>query len=195
LSPWIVFDAGTKSPTGLFLRFTVVASGWFVLYQLNNWLFDAFSLSQRVSWIFLPAAVRMLAVLGAGWVGALGIFAGSLATAAYSDVTYDIWTMLALASMSGLSPVLALLVGARIFNIQTNLEGLKANQLIGLSILVAAFAAVLHSVGFVWLGLSTGVVKNLLPMFVGDLIGTLVVLYLARLLIKAWLTRHRGAAL
>jgi len=195
LSSWRVLDAGTKSPIGLFLRFAVVILGWVALYQFNAWLFDAFSFSQRVSWIFLPAAIRMLAVLCAGWVGALGIFAASVITATFSDAAYDVPTMFLLGALSGLSPVLALLVGAKALNIKTNLEGLKAGQLIGLSVLVAASASVLHSVGFFWVGLSVGVAENLLPMFVGDLIGTLLMLYLARLLIKLWITQHRTAAL
>jgi hypothetical protein len=165
-----------------------------MLYRLNEWFFETLAFSERVSWIFLPAALRMLAVLAAGWVGALGIFVGSLITAGYSDIFYDTSTVLVLAGLSALSPVIALLVGARVFGIKSNLEGLQAGQLIGLSVLVAAFAAVLHSAGFMLLGLSAGLADSLFPMFVGDLLGTLLFLYLARLIINVWVSRHRGAA-
>ena len=50
------------------VQLSVVAGFWVGLFALNGWLFDRFAFSENVSWVFLPAALRMIAVLLAPWV-------------------------------------------------------------------------------------------------------------------------------
>ena len=58
----------------------VVVLLWTGLFYLNEWLFSAVSLSSVINWVFLPAAIRMLAVMALGWVGVAGLFVGALLT-------------------------------------------------------------------------------------------------------------------
>jgi hypothetical protein len=56
------------------------ALAWAVLYRLNDIWSDALAWSDGVTWLFLPAAVRPLAILLFGLRGAVGLFVGSLVT-------------------------------------------------------------------------------------------------------------------
>jgi len=173
----------------------VVAGLWTGLFALNGWLFDRLAYSEQVSWIFLPAALRMIAVLLAGWVGALGIFVGSLATCIYLLGLNDPYYILIIASISALAPTAALMVCARFWDAQINLAGLSATHLLVLSTVAAGFTATMHNAYFMLSGKVDAVVSSTGAMFVGDLIGTLIVLYSAKWVLHALLSKSvTGAA-
>jgi heme/copper-type cytochrome/quinol oxidase subunit 4 len=164
------------------------------LYVLNDWLFDRLAFSEHVSWIFLPAALRMIAVLLAGWVGALGIFLGSLATCIYFLGTSDPSYVVVIAVISALAPTAALLVCARFWGPQLNLTGLSATHLLALSTVAAGFTAIIHNAYFMMLGKVDAVASSMGAMFVGDLIGTLIVLYGAKWVLHALVPKSATGA-
>lgn len=171
---------------GTFLiQLSVVTGLWIGLYALNGWLFDRLAFSEHVSWIFLPAALRMIAVLLAGWVGALGIFVGSLLTCLYFLGVKDPSYVVIIASLSALAPAAALLICARLWGRQPNLAGLSAMHLLVLSAVAAGFTAVMHNAYFVLLGSVDAVASSTSAMFVGDFVGTLMVLYAAKWILHA----------
>lgn len=160
-----------------------VAVVWILLYVLNDWLFSSVAVTEHLSWIFLPAAVRMLAVLLFGWVGALGIFVGSLLTGWYSMVDPNLIGLVTLAGFSALAPLVAFLLCTRCFNFRHDLQGLGASQLICLSLLSAAFTAGIHNLHFSAVGHVEHFWAGFVPMFVGDVIGTFAMLYLAKFVV------------
>jgi hypothetical protein len=165
---------------------SVTAMVWVALFMLNNWLFERFTASQYINWIFLPAALRMLAVLLIGWVGALGIFVGSLVTGSFF-MSAQGWDMVLLAAISSVAPLLALVLAAVFLGLHKNLAGLRAHQLLGLSVLCAGFGAGLHNIHFAWFGHISSLGEGFWPMFVGDLVGTAIVLYIAKMAMLALL--------
>lgn len=177
-----------------FVQLSVVAGLWTGLYVLNAWLFDRLAFSEHVSWIFLPAALRMIAVLLAGWVGALGIFLGSLATCIYFIGLSDPSYVVIIASISALAPTAALLICARFWEMQLNLAGLSAMHLLVLSTVAAGFTAVMHNGYFLLLGKVDAVASSTGAMFVGDLMGTLIVLYIAKGVLHVLVSRSATGA-
>jgi hypothetical protein len=165
---------------------TLTAVVWVALFILNDWLFDRFTASQYINWIFLPAALRMLAVLLIGWVGALGIFVGSLVTGSIF-MSAQGWDMVLLALISSVAPLLALVLAALFLGLHKNLAGLRAHQLLGLSVLCAGLGAGLHNIHFAWTGYISSLGDGFWPMFVGDLVGTAIVLYIAKMVLLALL--------
>jgi hypothetical protein len=147
----------------------VVAGVWVCLYVLNDWLFSQVAISVYASWIFLPAALRMLAVLLCGWVGVAGLFIGSLMTA--------------FAGLSALAPMMAYLLCIRWFNWQSDLRGLSATQLVVLSLLVALIGASMHNLHLIGIGAIDSFGPTFVTMFVGDMAGTFIVLYAAKFLL------------
>ena len=162
----------------------VVAIAWVTLYLVNDWLFQFVAVSEYVSWVFLPAAVRMLAVLLAGWFGVAGLFVGSLITGLYGFDGTPIGQVVVLAGLSALAPMLALILCTSWLNLRSDLRGLSALQLLALSVVCGALTAGLHSLHLWGFGVVGQFSDAFLPMFVGDLVGTVTMLYVAKILLS-----------
>ena len=184
---------GTHHPPSLLSQLGLVAGAWVVLYILNDWLFDHAAISLYASWVFLPAALRMLAVLLFGWTGVLGLFIGSFITGYYTHEFDNPGMVIVLAGLSALAPMVAYLVCARLFGIRADLQGLSAKHLVVLSIVVALVGSVLHNLHFSAIGATDAFSDTFIAMFVGDLIGTFVVLYVAKLVIGILLAGKSAA--
>jgi hypothetical protein len=111
----------------------------------NAWLFQYLSVSEHISWIYLPAFLRLMyvLVLGSGW-GFASIFLGSLALAGNLS---DQWSQaLVNAACSALSPVLAVWL-FRILK-ERGLILSRLRDLIELSLLYALLNALLHHINW-----------------------------------------------
>ena len=167
---------------------------WCLVYYLNEWLFTSFVFIQdAISWVFLPAAVRLFAVLLAGWVGVFGLFLGSIVTSILaSDYDPTVSHMLVFASISSMAPMLALLLCAWGLKIDNNLQGFSASNLLVLCATSALLSVFSHNFAFYYFGHIVNISDGLGPMFTGDFLGMLIVLYLVRLILpkKAKLHNH-----
>jgi hypothetical protein len=169
---------------GAMIVFTVgIASVWVALFQLNNWLFSEINLTSFISWIFLPAAIRMLAVMIGGCAGALGLFFGAILTN-LSLLEVEPLNAMVLAALSALGPVVAVHLCTRWLQLPVDLGGLQRSQLLVFAVAGAVFNVFPHNLFFYSIGLSHDAWSGVLPMFVGDLVGTLIVLYLASFSIR-----------
>jgi hypothetical protein len=160
-----------------------VALGWFVLFHLNTWLFSRIHLTGFISWIFLPAAIRMLAVMVGGWLGALGLFLGAILTN-LSLLKYEPFNIVILAGLSTLGPLVAFNLCTRLLKLPQDLAGLQYSQLLVFALAGAIFNTIPHNLYFYFTGLSPDAWSGIVPMFVGDLSGTLIVLYLTSLVLR-----------
>lgn len=168
-----------------------VALAWFALFQLNNWLFSRIHLTGFISWIFLPAAIRMLAVMVGGWAGTLGLFFGAILTN-LSLLKYEPFNIVMLAGLSALGPLVAFNLCTRWLKLPRDLAGLQHSQLLVFAVAGAIFNSFPHNLYFYFKGLSPDAWSGVVPMFVGDLAGTLIVLYLASLAIRLFTKDARG---
>lgn len=157
----------------------VTMAAWIVLYQLNAWWFAALDWADGVNWIFLPAAVRLLAVLLFGSAGALGLFLGGLVT--MSVIEDAPWPKaVGIAGVSALAPLLAIGLMLQRLRLPASLCGLGTRALVLLALASAASSVLLHNL-YYWFSAHRGdPLSGLLPMFAGDIAGTFIVLYLAR---------------
>lgn len=174
-------SSGSHTPPSVVAQLILIAGCWVFLYILNDWLFDNVAVSQYASWIFLPAALRMLAVLLCGWTGVLGLFIGSFITGYYTHAFADPGMVIVLAGLSALAPMVAYIVCAKLFDLRADLRGLSASQLITLSVAVALVGSLLHNAHFMMIGATHTFGHTFMTMFVGDLIGTFIMLYAAKL--------------
>lgn len=178
-----------QSPAGpcsssppIWLQTALIALVWVMLYVANDWLFEHVAISVYASWVFLPAALRMLAVMLCGWIGVLGLLVGSVITGYYTHGMGDPGMLIVLAGLSALSPMMAFLVCTHWFGWRDDLRGLNAVQLVVLSTLVSLFGASLHNLHLLAIGAINGFSQTFTTMFVGDMIGTFLVLYAAKFL-------------
>jgi hypothetical protein len=159
-------------------------------FHLNGIVFSNFERIPGVNWVFLPAGFRVLLVLGMGLPGAAGILLGNcwLDRALFNDDT--LWMLLATALVSGFSPWFVKRVMEKKQLLSTHLRKFSAAHLLKFVLACALLNAFAHH--FVWWafkkpGASTW--GDLWPMFVGDAVGALVVLYVLKLMLPtlfAW---------
>ncbi len=173
-----------------FLKATVLGAVWAGLFRINAALFKEFAVSDHASWIFLPAALRVLMPLVFRSSGVGGLILGSLFIT--PPLPGNVVAPLLFAIASGLAPVIGIAICQRIFRLAPDLAGLSAVHLSGLSILCALSNSLcVNFVLFLTHQPSRGAL-NAVTVFVGDVTGTAMVIYaIAGLL--TWTAKMRAS--
>ncbi|MEN9315587.1 MAG: hypothetical protein RIS35_1980 [Pseudomonadota bacterium] len=164
--------------------FSALAYG--ALFGLNQWLFGAFSFSEGVAWVFLPSGLRLLLVVVCAGAGAVGIAIASSVISVLWFFQEDPLTGVVAGLISGLAPWLARRISFALLGVREDLAGLRAGALLRMAALFALVSATLHQVWYVARGHSPDFVQGTLVMSVGDFLGALIVLYVARLALMAF---------
>lgn len=169
-------------PSTMALEVGAVATLWVLLFELNGWLFSSFATSPWASWVFLPAALRLVAVLILGWRGACGLWLGALMTNALMNTPWP--EALILSSLSALGPVLAVKLAHDVLRWSTDLAGLRFSHLLLLAAIGAACNGLLHQLYLMASTPDIDTGTQLLTMVGGDLLGTLAVMVLASVALR-----------
>jgi hypothetical protein len=166
---------------------------YFGFFNLNEFLFSTFVFSPGVNWIFLPAGLRLLFTLLFGWEGAIGLAIGSLAVTLINFPAFDIISGLGAAAISAGAPYLIYrLAIAR--GMPTTLQELTAAKLSILIVVYAASSSMLHQMWFVLRGISADFLTGFGAMFIGDLGGTLILIYAMKVALSAVRTLKKKEA-
>lgn len=176
--------------TQCFAGMAAVALAYVLFFRLNEWLFSVAKVSDYVSWVFLPAAIRMLAVLLLGWFGVAGLYLGSLSMLGQA-FTADPWAAFIIAGISSLPCLLAARLVQRWQGVASDLAGMTGRQLLIMGVAGGLANSAAHTIYFAWDAQSTGPLAGFVPMFVGDTLGTFLMLYLGALVLNR-LLRNRG---
>jgi hypothetical protein len=160
-----------------------VALAFVLLFELNGAVFSAAVVTDNVSWIFLPAAIRMLAVMLFEWAGVVGLVLGALAVHLI-HMNPGLVESLIQSLLSGLAPMIAYIACRRWLGLPRELGGLNARHLFVFSVAGGLSNSVLVQ-AYLFLSERPGAqLIDVIPMFIGDVGGTLVVLYLAGLVVR-----------
>ena len=162
-----------------------VATAWVLLFRLNTVAFSHLETSKFINWVFIPAGVRLISVLLFGIYGVIGLFSGALITGSQAGLELD--TMIAVSLISAINPYLAVNFAKYCLKIDSLMQGLNAKQLLTISFFAALFNGLSHNLYF-HLYIRESSILNSINMFIGDFVGSLIVLYTFALLIK-WLRR------
>ena len=152
-----------------------IALAWLGVFNLNMWLFTSLHHSERADWIFMPAALRVLAVLIFGEIGAFGLAVGAYLTLSHAPVSHPAYEI-ALAATSGAAPLLGLQVCRRIVPLGRDLSGLDPQGIIILSIATAVANSLLLNACLALSGKFDRDMIQLITIFVGDVVGAAIVL-------------------
>lgn len=161
--------------TALILGSAVLFAGFFLL---NEWLFSKIAYSEGVNWIFLPAGFRVILILVLGLQGALGIMLGSLLIS--QDLFQEGLGHLALlnAMVSGFTPWMVMKVLENRHQLNRHLQQLSSQQLLNFTLIYAALNALAHQAIWLMIGLrDVNIWVDIWPMFIGDVLGALIMLY------------------
>ncbi len=174
---------GPFSVLHFFAGMAAVALTYVLVFKLNSWLFSVAKVTDHISWIFLPAAIRMLAVMLLGWAGVAGLYIGSLSLLG-SMFEFDPLGALIVAGLSSVPCLLAARLVQRLFRVRTDLAGMTGRQLLIFGVAGGFLSSGFHTLYFAYAAQSLAPVEGFVPMFVGDTLGTFIVLYLGALVIN-----------
>lgn len=152
-----------------------IALIWLGSFNLNMWLFSSLHHSERADWIFMPAALRILAVLIFAETGALGLAAGAYLTLSHAPTSPPAYEI-AMAVTSGLAPLLGLQMCRWIAPLGKDLAGLNPKDIIILSIVTAVANSFLVNTCLALAGKFDKDMTQLATIFVGDIAGAAIVL-------------------
>jgi hypothetical protein len=145
--------------------------------RLNEWLFVRFEFTEGINWVFLPAGVRLLSTLMFGTAGAIGLFIASILLNfldfAYADPMRSIVGALA----ASVGPYLVYLYAERAYGLHSSLVNLTPKRLLFLILFCSAASPAIHHVWFAMRGDGGNLLHSYVAMMVGDLNGTLLVIY------------------
>ena len=152
-----------------------------VLFFINHWLTLPLEKAPGVSWIYLPAGLRLFLVLIFGLPGVIGIVAASMLITSYRDFDVDLFTIIGIGLISGFAPYLARYMVMSKLKIAADLGNLSI-QSITLCILVfAALSSSMHQLWFTFRGFESGSLMNTFVMFIGDVLGSLLLISLIKI--------------
>ncbi|MEY4711639.1 MAG: hypothetical protein RIS88_1089 [Pseudomonadota bacterium] len=176
------------SATQFLVGIVAVAGSYFLVFELNEWVFSATKVSDHISWVFLPAAIRMLAVMLLGWAGVAGLYLGSLAQ--LDDMLgIDPARALWIAALSSVPCLLAARLVQRVLRVQADLAGMTGRHLLVFGLAGGLANSGAHTLYFMLEADSLRPLAGFLPMFVGDTLGTLIVLYIGALVLNRLMPR------
>ena len=165
----------------LIIASTAVA--YFLLFQINRYLFSTFGYSEGVNWIFLPSGLLVVFILLFVVPGAIGIALSSMAISYLYYFDGDLVSIMGAGAISGFAPWLARLICVAGLKLDVNLQNLTAATLLKISVIFAVLSPVLHQLWFTWRGYTENFINSTAVMAVGDLVGTITVLYAVKLLL------------
>jgi hypothetical protein len=182
---------GPSSVLHFFAGMAAVALLYVLVFKLNAWLFSVARVTDHISWIFLPAAIRMLAVMLLGWAGVAGLYIGSLSLLG-SMFEFDPVGALIVAGLSSVPCLIAARLVQRLLKVSSDLAGLTGRQLLIFGLAGGFLSSMGHTLYFAYAAQSLAPVEGFLPMFVGDTLGTFIVLYLGALILNWVLPADKG---
>jgi hypothetical protein len=150
---------------------------------LNEVLFRHFEFAPGISWIYLPAGVRLLCTLLFGGAGALGLLLVSWLVCFTYFFPDDPVRSFAGGILASAAPYLVYL-GAQYFSgLRATLANLSPARLLGCACAFSLASPLLHHLWFAFYEHKPNLATSFVAMAVGDFGGTLVVLYGARWLL------------
>lgn len=148
-------------------------------FLINSYVMGSFSFSLGVSWVFLPAGLRLLLTLLLDKNGALGIALASIAISLgfyFEDPILGIGAGI----ISGLAPYMAKLLVFRDSDLKHDLSQLDAKQLLNCVFIFSIVSPLMHQAWYKLYNPESLFFEGLGVMIIGDLIGTFIVIYFAK---------------
>lgn len=160
-----------------------VCFSYYLLFQLNDKLFSFTEFTSGVNLIYLPAGLHLLHVLIFGRDGAIGIGISS----AILDYGTHTESALFLGAMNGLitgtTAYFTRVICIQHLGMSPNLSGLTAAALLKISVIFAIFSPTMHQLWRSSYDPESNFITNTTMMMLGDLTGTLLLLFAARYVI------------
>jgi len=163
------------------LGFLISSVTYTILFYINDWLTAHLTFGLGVSWIYLPAGLRLFLTLIFGLPGALGIAVASFFISYLGHFPQELTTCIGIGLISGFAPYLARIFVLRNVDISSDLSNLTLPKLVTCTLIYSVLSAGLHQLWFSVRSLDeTGSFNHFLVMLIGDVLGTIVLVGLIK---------------
>ena len=147
------------------------------MVALNEWLFRRLEFAPGIHWVYLPAGMRLLCTLLFGDAGAVGLLLVSWGVGFLYFFPHDFQRAFMGGLLATLAPWLVFRWARRAYGLHASLANLTPQRLLVLVLLYSIASPLLHHVYFALHGGDPDLLRGFLVMVVGDLNGTLIVIY------------------
>jgi hypothetical protein len=178
-----------KIPIQIALESAALTLGSAVLFasffQFNGWLFADWAYRENVNWVFLPAGFRIILVLVLGLPGSLGIALGTWYLDRELLSTGTTWLVMLNGVVSGFTPYVVMKVMGKGKSSDQLMQELTTDRLLNCTLIFSAANSVAHQL--VWAlhqGPTVNILVDVWPMFIGDTLGALLMLYGLKLVLS-----------
>lgn len=161
------------------------------MYLFNEHALSWTRFTDGVNWVYLPSGLRLTLVLLLGWPAALGIAIATTILAAWPQESAPWFDASVTGLISGFAPWLALLASERWLHLKRDLDGLQGRSLLILALVFALSSAGLHQAWYAWTKPSQDWLHAFAVMTLGDLVGSVIVLYLCSWGLRLLASRDR----
>ena len=150
---------------------------------LNVLVFQGFEFAPGINWVYLPAGVRLFSTLMFAEEGAIGLLLVSwLVSFGYFFPDNQLRAFMG-GIVAAAAPYLVYLAARQRWGLETSLTNLTPSRLLILAVCYSIASPLLHHIWFALQG-QDHLVSGFVAMFVGDLNGTLLVIYGSKLLLS-----------
>jgi hypothetical protein len=150
------------------------------LFFFNDWITETVKYDLGVSWIYLPAGLRLFLILIFGLAGAIGIAAASFAISYFGVFPLDLLTCIGIGLISGFAPLFAKWVVVSNTYISNDLSNLSMQKILLCIAIYALMSSGFHQYWFMLRNLESGSINHFLVMFAGDVAGSILLIALIK---------------
>ena len=150
------------------------------LFFFNDWITEAVKYDLGVSWIYLPAGLRLFLILIFGLAGAIGIATASFAISYFGVFSPDLLTCICIGLISGFAPLFAKWVVVSNTYISNDLSNLSMQKILLCIVVFALMSSGFHQYWFELRDLDSGSLNHFLVMFIGDVAGSILLIALIK---------------
>jgi hypothetical protein len=151
-----------------------------ILFFLNDWLTETLKYDLGVTWVYLPAGLRLFLILIFGLAGAIGIAAASFAISYFGVFPPDLLTCIGIGLISGFAPLFAKWIVVSNTYISNDLSNLSMQKILLCIVIYALMSSGFHQYWFVLRNLESGSLNHFLVMFAGDVAGSILLIALIK---------------
>ena len=184
----LLFSTGLKDQIQAFCyEFLLSAATFSLFYLLNLYLTSSITPIYGAHWIFLPAGVRLLLTLVFPVAGPLGIGVSAFLIAYFLRLPGQFITALGIGIAVGYAPYISRKIVMRQFKILPDLSNISITKIFYCTLVFSSLSALFHHSWFVYRNLRTPSFDGFWIEFVGNTVGTFLVLSFFKIIASTFL--------
>lgn len=160
-----------------------------LMLMANEWLFTRFEFARGINWIYLPAGMRLLCTLLFAEAGAIGLLLVSWLVCFFYFFPDDFTRSFMGGILAAAAPYLAYRIARQVLGFHASLANLSSKNLLICIVFYSIASPLMHHIWFALRGDSGDLVRSFFVMFIGDLNGTLIVVYSMKMLLSCFPVR------